>query len=235
MAPQRRVTHSELTYQHRLTADTISHPSAWSSSLEEPLSPRWEQDTNSQGVTLNSGRSKDHKSGQQEQTLISRSSALASAKEFQPVKRWEQSRTERRCWCRHFPHTGTWQSSTLSCSLQMPGHGHPSWSWRKLKFVTCHEDAGDDEIVGTTLQHFQPSQSPSPGKAGRGRLLNPRTDRMWGMGNQHQSTGPAGSKMGLYRFMDWRLKTKITGTKQRDTFYCPLPVTGDSGHNWNGW
>lgn len=58
--------------------------------MEEPLSPGWEQDTQSQGVTLNTGRSKDHKSCQQEQTLISRSSALASAEEFQLAKRWEQ-------------------------------------------------------------------------------------------------------------------------------------------------
>lgn len=54
--------------------------------MEEPLSPGWEQHTQSQGVTLNSGRSKDHKSCQQEQILISRSSALASAEEFQLVR-----------------------------------------------------------------------------------------------------------------------------------------------------
>lgn len=150
----------------------LSSLSACSSSSEEPLSPGWEQDTKGQGVTLNSGRSKDHKSGQKAPTLISRSSALASTKEFQLGKSWEQSRTERRCWCRH----RDMAQHHPELSLHMPGNGHPSLGWRKLKFVTCHEDAGDDEMVGTTLRCFQPSQSPSLGKAGRGRLLNPRTE-----------------------------------------------------------
>lgn len=182
------------------------------------------------GVTLNSGRSKDHKSCQQEQTLLSRSSALASAKQFELAKRWQQSRTERRCWCRHLPHTGTWQSSTLSCSLHMPGDGHASLSWRKMEFATHHEDAGDDEIVGATLQLFQPSQSPSPGKAGRGRLLNTPT----GVMAQHQTQLGCGDGEISIKAQGQQAAKWIHGVeikKQRLQGQDRNPCY----HPWNGW
>lgn len=179
MAPQRRVTHSELTYQHTLTADTISHPSAWSSSLEEPLSPGWEQDTKSQGSPLIQAEAKIT-------SHVSKSKLSFPGAQLLPQpSSLSLPRDGSRAGQRGDVGAGTChtQSSTLSCSLQMPGDGHPSLSWRKRELATHHEDAGDDEIVGATLQHFQPSQSPSPGKAGRGRLLNTPT----GVMAQHQT------------------------------------------------
>lgn len=73
-------------------------------------------------------------------------------------------------------------------------------------------------------------EAPEPSYRGDGTPPNPA--RMWGMGNQHQSTGPAGSKMGLYRFMDWTLKNRLQGQDRE------MPSTSsdwDSGHNCNGW
>lgn len=68
-------------------------------------------------------------------------------------------------------------------------------------------------------------EAPEPSYRGDGTSPNPA--RMWGMGNQHQSMGPAGSKMGLYRFMDWTLKNRDYRDKTERCLL--LPVTGILG------
>lgn len=157
-------------------------------------------------MTLNLGRSKDHKLGQQEHLPLLHNilfpGPLTLAKKFYPAKRWGWSRTERRSSYGHFPHTAIWQSTTQSSSLLLPGYSKTSFRGRQLKFKTCHEDAGNAAMMETTVQH--PVSFTGEGWKRRALQLLHRHDGtttnsagMWVAVNQQQNTGPPGHKTGL--------------------------------------